>query len=85
MESTIIYLSVQKYKQLFVHKKEIIFLEKQKRCIALKPKMFQFLKGLEWFPMFKYFLGFNFFILFLFWFQAYPSQIFPQGIIYLLK
>lgn len=38
MESTIIHLSVQKYKQLFLHKKEIIFLEKRKCCIACKTK-----------------------------------------------
>jgi len=38
MESTIIHLSVQKYKQLFLHKKEIIFLEERKRCIACKTK-----------------------------------------------
>ena len=38
MESTIIYLSVQKYKQLFLNKKEIIFLEERKRCIAYKIK-----------------------------------------------
>ena len=37
-ESTIIYLSVQKYKQLFLRKKEIIFLEEWKRYIACKTK-----------------------------------------------
>ena len=38
MESAIIHLNVQKYKQLFLHKKEIIFPEERKRCIACKTK-----------------------------------------------
>jgi len=38
MKSTIIHLSVQKYKQLFLHKKKTIFPEEQKRCIACKTK-----------------------------------------------
>ena len=36
MESATIHLNIQKYKQLFLHKKEIIFLEERKRCIACK-------------------------------------------------
>jgi len=38
MESTIIHLSVQKYKQLFLHKKQILFLEERKPYIACKIK-----------------------------------------------
>ena len=73
MESIIIHLSVQKYKQLFLHKKEILFLKERKRYIACKTKNVSILERFGEFPMFKYFLGFNFFIFFLFWFQAYPS------------
>ena len=38
IECIITYLSVQKYKQLFLQKKEIIFLEERKRYIACKAK-----------------------------------------------
>ena len=64
IESIIIHLSVQKYKQLFLRKKEIIFLEEWKRYIACKSKNVSILKRFGRFLCSNIFWALIFFIFF---------------------
>jgi len=53
MKSIMMHLSVQKYKKLFLHKKEFILLKGWKCFMTCKTKNFSVFERFGWPPMFK--------------------------------